>query len=57
MPILWRNDVIGWANLSVKDGELTCNFGYVHTQPRDRVFKRELEVEVELMREFLGLDS
>jgi uncharacterized protein len=57
MPMLWREHVIGWANLSVTDGELNADFGYVSTQPRDRVFKRELEAEVERMREFLGLKS
>lgn len=55
MPILWRNQVIGWANLSVRNGELFSDFGYVTSQPRDRTFKRELDLEIERMREFLGL--
>ncbi len=56
MPLLWRDRVIGWANLSVKDGELKSDFGYVASgPPRDRAFKRELEVELNRMRAFLGL--
>jgi uncharacterized protein len=57
MPLLWRDRVIGWGNLSVKNGELNCEFGYVGSQPRDRAFKRELEAELDRMRAFLGLGS
>jgi uncharacterized protein YcaQ len=57
MPLLWRERVIGWGNLSVKNGELKSDFGYVESQPRDRAFKRELEAELDRMRAFLGLGS
>ncbi len=58
MPLLWRDRVIGWGNLSVKNGELKSDFGYVASQPpRDRAFKRELEAELNRMRAFLGLES
>jgi uncharacterized protein YcaQ len=57
MPLLWRDRVIGWGNLSVKNGELNSEFGYVGTQPRDRAFKRELEAELDRMRGFLDLES
>lgn len=55
MPLLWRDRVIGWANLSVKNGELDYQLGYVEAAPRDRIFKRELEAEIERMRAFLGV--
>jgi uncharacterized protein len=55
MPMLWRDLVIGWANLSVKDGKLQANFGYVKSQPRERRFKRELEAELERIQAFLAL--
>ena len=55
MPLLWRDRVIGWGNLSVKNGDLKSEFGYVASQPpRDRGFKRELEAELDRMRAFLG---
>jgi uncharacterized protein YcaQ len=55
LPLLWRDRVIGWANLAVKDGDLTSKLGYVAgKRPRDRTFKREVEAELERMRVFLG---
>jgi uncharacterized protein YcaQ len=57
LPLLWRDRVIGWGNLSVKDGKLNSEFGYAGAQPRDRAFKRELEAELDRMRSFLGLEG
>ena len=57
LPLLWRDRVMGWGNLCVKNGELKSEFGYVESVPRDRIFKRELEAELELIRAFLGLRS
>jgi len=55
LPLLWRDRVIGWANLAVKNGALLADFGYVHgRRPNDRVFKRELEAELSRMRFFLA---
>ncbi len=53
MPLLWRGRVIGWGSLSVKNGELSPEFGYVGSKPRERAFKRELEAELDRMRVFL----
>ena len=56
MPLLWRDHVIGWANLSVEKGKLKSDFGYVESRPpRDVAFKAELEAELERVRIFLGL--
>ena len=56
MPLLWRDHVIGWANLSVENGRLKSQFGYVESRaPRDRSFKRELEAERDRMRLFLSI--
>ena len=57
LPLLWRDRVIGWGNLSVTNGELKSEFGYVESPPRDRAFKRELEADLDRMRAFLGLES
>ena len=58
LPLLWRDRVIGWGNLSVKNGKLESEFGYVASHPpRDRAFKRELEAELDRIRVFLGLES
>lgn len=57
MPILWRDRVIGWANLSVKNGRLDSDLGFIKSPPKDRAFKHELEAEIARMRAFLGLNS
>ncbi len=55
LPLLWRNRVIGWGNLAVKEGELRSEFGYIGSPPRDRIFQQELEAEVDRMKTFLRL--
>jgi uncharacterized protein YcaQ len=55
MPLLWRDQVIGWANLSIKNGALEHEFGYTDSPPRERAFKRELDAELERIRTFLRL--
>lgn len=55
LPMLWRDQVIGWANLSVKDGVLTPNVGYVASAPQDKAFASALVDELQRMTVFLGL--
>ena len=58
MPLLWRDRVVGWANLAVQKGRLKAELGYVESRPpRDRSFKTELEAELERMKFFLSVDS
>jgi uncharacterized protein YcaQ len=54
MPLLWRDDVIGWVNVSTKNGELVAEPGYRNGQPTDKAFRVEFDAEVERMRVFLG---
>jgi uncharacterized protein YcaQ len=56
LPMLWRDRIVGWGNLTVTGGQLQSTFGYVNAQPRERRFRTELEAEIELMRRFLGLE-
>jgi uncharacterized protein YcaQ len=56
LPLLWKDRVIGWGNLSVSNGDLQAEFGYVEsTPPRDPKFNRELAAELSRIRVFLGL--
>jgi uncharacterized protein YcaQ len=56
LPLLWRDRVIGWGNLSVRNSELRTQIGYVNSVPtRDPDFQRELEQELDRMRAFLGV--
>ena len=36
LPMLFHDRVIGWANLSIKSGQLTPTLGYVHSPPKNR---------------------
>ena len=56
LPLLWHDRVIGWGNLSVVQGRLTRQLGYVDGRaPRDAAFKSGLADELERMEVFLGL--
>ncbi len=56
LPLLWRGQVIGWANLDAKNGRLQAELGYVTGRaPRDAGFKPALQSELERMQRFLGL--
>jgi uncharacterized protein YcaQ len=51
LPMLYNTEVIGWANISVKNG-FAAELGYVR-QPKSAVFKRQLKAELERMATFL----
>ena len=54
MPMLWRDRVIGWANISNADGEVHAQVGYTAgAKPRDRGFTHALDAELERLRAFL----
>ncbi len=55
LPLLWRDQVIGWANLSVQGDALVADLGFVGSRPRSALFKRALDEELASMRLFLGL--
>ncbi len=56
MPLLWRDSVIGWGNVSASGGEMDAALGFVSGRaPRDRAFTRALEAELARLRTFLGL--
>jgi uncharacterized protein YcaQ len=56
LPLLWRDQVIGWANVSVVGGKLQPEVGYVASRPpRGPVFRRALEEELHRFRSFLDL--
>jgi uncharacterized protein len=55
LPLLWREQVVGWGNLAMAEGTLTADLGYVAgSAPRDKAFKAALADELERMRVFLG---
>jgi len=58
MPLLWREHVIGWGNLSVLAGTLQAQLHYVAGRPpQDAAFDAALEAELARMTAFLGLEG
>ncbi len=54
LPLLWRDQVIGWGNLSVANGRLQADLGYVSGQaPNDQGFRQALDTELADMACFL----
>ena len=57
MPLLWRDEMIGWGNLAVVEGALQASLGFARGRPpRSRDFSRGLERELARLRTFLGAE-
>jgi uncharacterized protein YcaQ len=55
MPMLWGEQMIGWANLKVIDGRLQHELGFSGPRPRGSAFKTALDEALLRMQRFLGL--
>ena len=57
LPVLWRDDIVGWANVSVADGAVRADLGYAPgKQPgRDTGFDQALATELQSLRRFLAI--
>lgn len=55
MPMLWGEQVLGWANLKVADGRLQHELGFAGPRPRGRAFQVALDEALHQMEEFLAL--
>jgi uncharacterized protein len=54
LPLLWRDRIIGWGNLALRDGRLCADIGYVAGKaPRDPGLRRALDDELGRMEQFL----
>ena len=58
LPLLWRDEVVGWGNLKVADGCLQVDLGYVSGKaPREPEFAKALASELDQIAAFLGLNK
>jgi uncharacterized protein len=58
LPLLWRDQVIGWGNVAVKDGALQAELGYIAGKaPSGVAFRRALAEELAQMESFLLLNQ
>ena len=56
LPLLWRDQVIGWANASASGDRLKVDCGYTAgREPRDPLFRTALDEERQRLAEFLGV--
>ncbi len=56
LPLLWRDEVLGWANVSISEGELAVDAGYVAGRaPRSAAYRVALDAEIGRMRSFLSI--
>jgi uncharacterized protein YcaQ len=53
MPLLWRDDMIGWVNISNPQSGLNVKPGFLKEEPADPAFKIAFEAERERFRLFL----
>ncbi|MGE0814189.1 MAG: crosslink repair DNA glycosylase YcaQ family protein [Vicinamibacterales bacterium] len=54
LPLLWRERVVGWANVTVAEGRLAADVGFAAGRPRERGFARALDAELAALARFLG---
>jgi uncharacterized protein YcaQ len=57
LPVLWRDQVIGWANAGLAGGALRVDVGFVGPAPSEAGFAAEAAAEAELLARFLGLEK
>jgi uncharacterized protein YcaQ len=57
LPLLWRDDVIGWANLKLTDGTLNVELGYIEQAPTSKAYATALDAEVARFEAFIGTTS
>jgi hypothetical protein len=55
MPMLWGEQILGWANLKVVDRQLQHELGFAGPQPCGSAFQLALHKALQQMQEFLEL--
>jgi uncharacterized protein YcaQ len=53
LPVLWGEQMVGWANLRLERGRLRHEMGFVAGRPRDAGFQRALDEELARFEVFL----
>ena len=55
MPMLWGEQMLGWANLKVDNGQLKHELGFVGERPHGSAFQLALDDALQQMHAFLEL--
>ena len=56
LPLLWREQVVGWANVGVRGGRLQPEVGFFGPRIGDAAFVNAVDDELQRLSDFLGLD-
>ena len=54
LPLLWREQVVGWANVGVRDGRMQPEVGFFGSRIGDSAFVNAVDDELQRMALFLG---
>ena len=55
LPLLWRERVVGWANVKVREGRLMPEVGFFGPRLTEPAFVAAVDDELQHMSDFLGL--
>ena len=55
LPLLWREQVVGWANIGVRDARMQVEVGFAGPRITDPAFAAAMDEELHRMHAFLGL--
>jgi uncharacterized protein len=55
LPLLWRDQVVGWANVAVSQGRMQPEVGFFGPRIRDASFVQAVDGELHRLQRFLGL--
>jgi uncharacterized protein YcaQ len=55
LPLLWRDRVVGWANVGVRDGRLSPEVGFFGPRLADPGFRAAMDDELHRLHRFLRL--
>lgn len=53
LPVLWGEEMVGWANLRLERGQLRHELGFIAVRPRDAAFQRALDEELARFKVFM----
>jgi uncharacterized protein YcaQ len=54
LPLLWRDRIVGWANVTYEGGWLAADVGFAGKPPRGRAFARAFDRELALLAHSLS---
>ena len=57
MPLLWQDNVVGWANARIEEKRLKVDVGFVEQRPNSLDFRSELQAETERLALFLDVSN